>query len=120
MLTPTILIFERRPRWVPELERQFFGQEVRIRGCATLQDLDTRLTFNPRGLCILDFDAAPGECLQFLGRWMVRAPSPKIIVVATRAFRQLEWPVREMGVITFLEEPIPGDEMAAWCRRQFS
>lgn len=119
MLTPTILIFERRPRWVPELERQFFGQDVRIRGCATLPDLETRLTFNPRGLCLVELDADPAECLQHLGRLMLRAPSPKIIVTATRVFRGLEWAVRELGVITFLEEPIPGDEMAAWCRRQF-
>lgn len=120
MLTPTILIFERRPRWVPELERQFFGLEVRIRGCATLQDLETRLAFNPRGLCILEWDAAPVDCLQVLGRMVLRSPSPKIIVMAPRAYHELEWAIRELGVITFLEEPIPGDEMAAWCLRQFS
>ncbi|MCA9072825.1 MAG: hypothetical protein KDA84_28070 [Planctomycetaceae bacterium] len=119
-MTPTILIFERRPRWVPELERQFLGQEFRIRGCATLQDLETRLTFNPGGLCLVELDAAPGEGLLFLGRLMARARSPKIIVVATQTFHELEWVIRELGVITFLEEPIPGDDMAAWCRRQFS
>ena len=44
MLTPTILVFERRPRWVPELERQFAGEEVRVRGCGRPRDIEERLT----------------------------------------------------------------------------
>lgn len=119
MFTPTLLIFERRPRWVPELERQFFGQDVRVRGCSSLQNLQELLNQSAGGVAILELDAAPAECLRTLARLMTRSPSPTILVVASSAYRELEWSVRELGATAFLEEPIAGDEMAAWCRRQF-
>jgi len=40
--------------------------------------------------------------------------------VADPLYRSLEWTIRELGPLAFLEEPIPGDVMAAWCRRQFA
>jgi DNA-binding NtrC family response regulator len=119
MLTPTLLIFERRPRWVPELERQFFGQDVRVRGCRSLKDVLERLASPADCVVVLDLEAAPAECLQTLGRLMTRSPSPTILVLASEAYRELEWPIRELGATAFLEEPVPGDEMAEWCRRQF-
>ncbi len=119
MLTPTILVFERRPRWVPELERQFAAQGVRVRGCGRPRDIEERLT--PPGSCVvlMELEAAPAECLEVLERLMTRTPKPAVIAVASPDLRELEWPVREVGATTFLEEPIPGEEMAAHCRRQF-
>jgi len=119
METPAILIHERRPRWVPELERQFYGLEVRVRACATIKDLEERLSLAPRAVCLLELEAGPPDCLETLRRLNTRRPSPTIIVTAASLFRELEWSVRELGVLAFLEEPIAPDEMAAWCRRQF-
>lgn len=119
MLTPTLLIFERRPRWVPELERQFQGEEVRVRGCSSLKDVGERLNSSPRSVVILELDAAPAECSEMMARLLTRTPSPTILVVASSAYQNWEWSLRELGATTFLEEPIPGDEMAQWCRRQF-
>ena len=120
MLTPTLLIFERRPRWVPELERQFLGQDVRVRGCRSVKDVLKHCTPLANCVVILDLAAQPEDCLKTLERLMARSPSPTILVVASAMDRELEWPVRELGATAFLEEPIPGDEMAEWCRRQFS
>jgi DNA-binding response OmpR family regulator len=119
MLTPTLLVFERRPRWVPELERQFQGQDVRVRGCRSVKDVLDRHAASPQGLVILDLEADVEGCLVGLSRLMVRSPSPTILVVASASSRDLEWTVRELGATAFLEEPIPGDDMAEWCRRQF-
>jgi DNA-binding NtrC family response regulator len=119
MLTPTLLIFERRPRWVPELERQFLGQDVRVRGCRSLKDVLEHCNASANCVVILDLEAAPEEVLKTLARLMARSPSRTILIVASAAFRELEWPLRELGATAFLEEPIPGDEMAECCRRQF-
>lgn len=119
MLTPTLLIFERRPRWVPELERQFLGQNVRVRGCRSVKDLWDRFTTSSKCLLILDLDFDPEGCLITLARLMARSPSPTILVVASEMHRNLEWTIRELGATAFLEEPIPGDEMAERCRRNF-
>ncbi len=119
MLTPTLLVFERRPRWVPELQRQFLGQEVRVRGCRSLKDVEELLADSPRSAAILELDADPGPALRTLARLMARSPSPTILVVASPEYRELEWSVRELGAVAFLVEPIPGDEMAEYCRRQF-
>jgi hypothetical protein len=119
MLTPTLLVFERRPRWVPELERQFQGREVRVRGSRSVKDLLDRLAASPGGIVIMGLEADPEGCLAALARLMTRSPSPTILVVASPMYHDLEWPVRELGATAFWEEPIPGDEMAEWCRRQF-
>ncbi len=119
MLTPTLLIFESRPRWVPELERQFIGQNVRVRGCGSLSILEERLMQTANNVVILEWEAAPANGLETLAGLMTRIPSPTILVTATAAYRELEWPVRELGAVAFLEEPISGEEMAAYCRRQF-
>ena len=37
----TIVIFEARPRWEPELQRQFLGEPVRVRGCRTWSELSS-------------------------------------------------------------------------------
>jgi DNA-binding NtrC family response regulator len=120
MFTPTLLIFERKPRWVPELERQFLGEDVRVRGCSSLSSLQDRLGELTSCVVILELAAAPAECLQALGRLMARSPFPTILVTASPAYRELEWAIREQGTVAFWEEPIPGDEMAKWCRRQFT
>jgi DNA-binding NtrC family response regulator len=119
MLTPTLLIFERRPRWVPEMERQFLGQNVRVRGCRSVKDLLDRFHSSPKCLAILDLEADPEGCLNSLARLMAHSPLPTILVVASERYRDLEWPVRELGATAFLEEPLTGDKMAEWCLRQF-
>lgn len=119
MLTPTLLIFERRPRWVPELERQFLGQNVRVRGCRSIKDLLDRFHSSPKCLVILDLEADPDGCLDALARLMAHSLSPTILVVASERYRELEWAIRELGATAFLEEPLPGDEMAECCLRQF-
>ncbi len=119
MLTPTIFVFERRPRWVPELERQFAGEEVRVRGCGRPRVIESRLARTGNGVVLMDVEANPAECLEVLERLMSRTPGQAVLVVATPSYRKLEWPIRELGAVTFLEEPVPGEEMAAHCRRQF-
>jgi DNA-binding NtrC family response regulator len=119
MLTPTLLIFERRPRWVPELERQFLGQNVRVRGCRSVKDLWDRFHSSPKCLVILDLDSDLEGCLNTLPQLIAHSPSPTILVTASENYRNLEWTVRELGATAILEEPLPGDHMAEWCLRQF-
>jgi DNA-binding NtrC family response regulator len=113
------LIFERRPRWVPELERQFQGQNVRVRGCRSVKDLFQRFRSSPKCLVVLDLEADLKGCLTALAQLMARSPTPTILVVGSGKYRNLEWAVRELGATAFLEEPLPGDQMAEWCLRQF-
>ena len=87
MLTPTLLVFERRPRWVPELERQFQNQNVQVRGCRSLKDVLNRFATSPEAIVILDLEADCEGCLRGLARLMDRSPSPTIRENETRSRR---------------------------------
>src|ERR1700685_258653 len=115
----TAIVFENRPRWVPELERQFADEEVRIVACRSLRDVSERSAGVTRGLIVLDLHAAPGECLKFLEhRWGKPGTLP-VFAVGSERTAALEWPLRELGVTAFFAGPIPGHEMAGLCRRQW-
>ena len=117
MLTPTLVIYERRPRWVPELQRQFLGQDIRVRAASTLRDWEQLLLQSPQAVGLIELDAAPSQCLECLSRLMTRHPGPTVIVITSAELRELEWPIRELGATLFLEEPLSGEEMAHHCRR---
>ena len=107
-------VFEKRPRWTPELKRQFAGEAVRVRGCRRTEDL--------RGsrVALLEFEAHPAECLQFLSRHVGDDAGMSVIVIGSSRLQELEWFVRELGARHFVIPPITGPDLARLCRRQFS
>ena len=50
----TAVVFEKRPRWGPELERQFKNEDVRVVECRSLADVAERTADVARGVILLD------------------------------------------------------------------
>ena len=119
MAVPGIIVMERRPRWTPELQRQFVDEDVRVRSCRRTADIERMLGDAPRSILVLDLDAGPAECLQFLGRLIGRACSPPIIAIGPERLAELEWQMRELGVLAFLPGTVSGEELAGLCQRQW-
>lgn len=117
-MSQLVVVFELRSRWAPELQRQFAGEEVRIRACRSLRDLDGLLADSPGSIAILDLLAGPAVCLQFLARHGGHSPQTPIVVVGSCHTAELEWPIRELGATEFLPAPT-GERLAAVCRRQW-
>jgi hypothetical protein len=118
--TPSAIVFERRPRWAPELERQFTGQNVRVIACRSLGDVQERSVGLACGVILLDLTGHTTECLRFLGRRLAEPNALPVVAIASEETADLEWPVRELGAIAFFVRRIPGHEMANLCRRQWA
>jgi DNA-binding NtrC family response regulator len=117
---PTTVVFEKQPRWAPELERQFFTADARVVSCRSLPDVAQRMAAVPRGVVLLDASAATGECLQFLRGEMGDPEALPVVVVGNKRMAHLEWSFRELGAAAFFAKKIPGREMASICRRLWS
>lgn len=113
-----IAVFEPRPRWTAELQRQF-DEEVQVRLCPRAQDVAQCLARNRAAVVVLELDAAPDACLQLLGGWEAQTPRPCVIVLASQAVADLEWAVRELGATSFVHTPVSGEKLARLCRRQW-
>jgi DNA-binding NtrC family response regulator len=111
----TVLVFEKRPRIVPELQRQFLNRGVRVRACSSLADLWIAAQETPLSVLVLDLDAATAEVLQFLGRAVSFRAGWHLVVVASTDTAELEWSVRELGVLQFVREFNAGTNLGRLC-----
>jgi DNA-binding response OmpR family regulator len=112
----TAIVFEKQPRWAPELQRQFAGDEVRVVACRSLKDVEERCAGVSRGVVLLDAAVATADCLQFLRRGMADSNALPVVILGSKRIADLEWAFREVGAAAFFIDRIPGHEMAALCR----
>jgi DNA-binding response OmpR family regulator len=109
-----VVVCEKRPRWTPELQREFHNEAVRVRCCRSANEVERTLRQLNADLLLLDLEVGPGACLQLLGAAARRVTT---IVVGSRQTAELEWSMRELGAATFLPETLPGHELAHLCRK---
>ena len=113
----TIVVFESRPRWEPELQRQFRNESVRVRGCRTLGELSA-FSFPPvADVLVLDLPDDLAECLQWLSKLVTSPRVPSVIALCPSDVRDLEWTLREVGVREVVFGDLSGAELARNCRR---
>jgi hypothetical protein len=110
--TGSVAVFEERPWWAPELQRQFREDPVAVRGCRSAADASRA------DVAVLQLGAAPAEVLHSLVRRMTAGCDRGVIVVAESELSDLEWGVRELGADAFVGEQIAGEDLARLCRRQ--
>lgn len=111
-----VVVFEKQPFWGPELKRQFSKQQFLVRECRSVSDLQPNADTISRSVLLLSLDAAPTDCLTWIGRQFLNSSSP-FIVVASPELMALEWPIREAGAAAFVHDEIAGDRLARLCRR---
>ena len=115
-----IVVFEKEPRWAPELKRQFLGDDVVVRACRSVSDIKSKSENAEETVIVLDLQAEPANCLQFLGQSMGDSAHPPVIVIGSPRVLELEWPVRELGAVEFFTDSVLGEDLAKLCRRQWS
>ncbi len=114
--TATIVVFETQPRWAPELQHQFVDEDVHVVGRSTTTDFVVEVESAERPVGLLEVASDPAGCLARIGTLNSRA-LPPVVAVLTRDLADLEWPLRELGVTSVVDEFVPGHELAAVCRR---
>ena len=113
----TVVVFEMRPTWTPELQRQWRSRSVRVRGCRAIADIDDGLNGSRMGVVVLDLDGDAESCLRYLDRRMERWRGVPVVAVGSERMRELEWSVRELGATSFVCGRVKGAELADCCQR---
>ncbi|MEX0700617.1 MAG: hypothetical protein WD069_00835 [Planctomycetales bacterium] len=111
---PTIVVFEKRPRWTPELQRRLVGEPVHVRGCHSAGDVPGLAA---AACVVLSLENAEGECLQVLGALAAGGADVPVIAIGSERSAGLEWPFRELGAVEFVAEPFIAEDIARICRR---
>ena len=112
-----VVVFELRPIWAPELQRQLRMPSVRVRSCRAVDDIDDCLRSSHLAVVLLDLDGDTEGCLRYLGRRLESWNPVPVIAWGSQRMRELEWPVRELGATSFESGRISGADLAQTCRR---
>lgn len=114
---PAVVVFETRPRWTPELQRQFACECVRVRACGTWSDVRRRLAESGDSLLVLDLAVGAADALRYLGRQIGATSRRPVVVITDRRSADLEWSLRELGTVQVFTDDLSGEELADFCRR---
>jgi len=117
--TSIISVFETRPYWGPELQRQFPQPTVVIRECRSLADLLPSIEGFAKSVLLIDLAAGLEACLEwFTTKSPLRPGSCSIIACGSPETAELEWILRDAGVTAFLPDIVPGTTLGRLCRLQ--
>jgi len=116
MFAPHLLIFEKTPRWGPELKRHFLGSGLDFRSARSIAEIGRLLTVGRECLLVMDLQAGTGECLRFVAQARQTRLCVRTLLIGSAQTRELEWVARELGADHFVEEEIGGSGLAHLCR----
>ena len=116
MVGPHLLIYEKSPRWGPELKRSFLGSPVAPRVVRSLAEIGRLVSANPGSLLVMDMRAGAGECLRFVAQSRQSGLPIRTMLVGSTQTRELEWVARELGADHFVDEEIGGGGLTRLCR----
>jgi len=114
---PVIFVLEREPYWTPELQRQFYASAVQVRGCRKWSELSGLMLSSPQTVAVIDFENYPAECLTGLAARQRLHQSSPLILISSPKYTDLEWVLREAGVVAYFADLPTGDDLARCCRR---
>ncbi len=114
----SVVVVERRPRWAPELRRQFSADEIPVRAARSFDDGLARTTFD--GLLVVDLAVDLEACLEHLGRQRGCANAIHVIALVDDRTAELEWTLRELGAKAVLPNTTTGERLASVCRRRLA
>ncbi len=112
----TIVVFESRSRWEPELQCQFLDEPVRVRGCRKWSELSSQSA----DAIVIELPSDAASCLQWLGTFMTRPRMTPVLVICPTDAADLEWPLRDAGVREVIVGELDGERLARSCRRLWS
>ena len=109
----TIVVFESRSRWEPELQRQFVDEPVRVRGSRSWSELSSIVA----DVIVIELPSDAAGFLQWLGTLATRSRMTPVIVFCPSDAADLEWPLRDAGVREVIVGELDGERLARSCRR---
>lgn len=116
-----ILIFEKRARWRPSLQRELAETPIAIRAFGSLKELQAAAgecqTQRVRCVAVLDLNSALSSVLQFLAATQAQLPDFASVVIGSGAHAVLEPTLRELGATSFHQLPVRRDRLAIECRK---
>lgn len=120
-INTVISVFEARPYWGPELQRQFENSTTTIRECRSLSDLIPSTQGFDAALIVIDLESDLENALAwFIENWRESLHTCPLIACGSPSVSDLEWILRETGVTAFLPEVLSGDAFARLCRRHLN
>jgi hypothetical protein len=124
-----IVVTEKEPYWVPELERQFTSptrwhsstrpNELVIRSSHALVDLERLVEMYSGSVFLLDLNVGPAAALRWIQRIRRLVPAPPFAIIDSGTAGELEWVFRELGAASFYAETPSPPELTNWIDRQF-
>ena len=116
-LAPAILVYEKRPRWEAELKRSLVGKRTLVRPCRSVADLLALCRAMPGSVAVIDIEVGGGTVLHALDQAQRERLALFPIVIAPDYADDLEWPLRELGIVALLPDRAPCGELSRACRR---
>jgi len=114
---PGILIFERAPRYEPDLKRLLASRELLVRPCRSANDVVDLCRRMPGTVVVIDLEVSAAETLRLLERLTLGRLGARPVVLAGPEWDSLEWAVREAGAADFVAASTPAKELAQQCQR---
>lgn len=116
-MSKTILVCEPEPYWTPELQRQFLGSQIAVRGCRKWSEM-TELSRSCEGAVrLVDFPAVAADCLAGMAGEIFRADHPPLLLLIDAGTEELEWTLRDGGADAVLSDRIAAKDLVQICRR---
>jgi len=113
----TIRVYERNPRWLPELQRQLAGEMFEIFLSHSAGDVFQKTSsIGSCDITLFDFNSAPADCLQTFRKMLGQNAKQPVILIHSEEQASLEWSLRELGITHFLTDKATGEELAHLCR----
>ena len=117
----TILVYEKKARWRPGLQREISPESVSIRACGSINELQTATLEALRRempcLAVLDLGSNLSIALQFLNWTRESAAAVPVLLIGSTAHAVLEPTLRELGASSFHLLPVRRDLLANECLR---
>lgn len=116
---PQILVLEALPDLAPGLRFEL-GDPVRITAVTRVRDADVFFQRHPGGLLVWDATCDTAAAIRWLTNCLAHDVVPLAIVCRVAPFRDLEQPLRMLGVVSILPEECSHRELATLCRRMLT
>lgn len=114
---PAVVVYEREPRFEPDLKRLLASRELLVRPCRSTNDVIALCGRMPGSVLVIDLEVSAAEVLRLLERLTLGRLGARPVVVAGPGFGSLEWAFREAGAVDVVPTTIPSGELARQCLR---
>jgi len=115
----TLLVLEEAPFWSTELQRHLGSEAVSIRLRCRVEDAWELLNADRVKMLVIGLDIDLPAVLRLLTRLADSLSAVRVTVLVTPETCDLEWSLRELGVVNILTTPFESRDLLDIVRREF-